>query len=267
MAEFVNTRQSPGLNRPFNNFPPDPIVLNRPPTVNDRGSDFGQLWIQNQDTAGNLVNLVWVFTNPGVWTAIEAGGGSGDFDSLTVTPGPISLTGTTTIEGNTTINSGGIGDTNIGTAGNVGTTVIGSLSLGSGIIINVGSGAFALNGGGNIVSIAADATHNTVFLGSTNTTASTTIQAGSGGITLTGAVTATTGIQTPGPIGADTLYATGDLGGVVSTTGLTNVTATAAGGGTVTFAANGGTNITQTGWMKMYVGTTAVFVPYFSSIA
>jgi hypothetical protein len=224
MALFVNNRQSQGVNRPFNNFPPDPIVLNRAPTSNDIGSDLGQLWVQNVDSNGNPVNGVWVLTNPTVWTPLETSGSGGVFSSLTVTPGPISLTGTTSI------NTSGAGVTSIGVGG-TGAVHIGN-STGN---TNIAAGNFTVTSGN--VSVPA------------------------------GSVSAGLSITATNALTGGTVYASGDLGGVASQNSLTNVVATAAGGGTVTFAANGAGNITQTGWMKMYVGTTAVYIPYFSSIA
>jgi hypothetical protein len=61
------------------------------------------------------------------------------------------------------------------------------------------------------------------------------------------------------------LIADGDSGGVASTTALTNGTvAVSTGSGTVKMG--GATNRNSEGWLKLYVGTTAVYVPYWVTI-
>jgi hypothetical protein len=61
--------------------------------------------------------------------------------------------------------------------------------------------------------------------------------------------------------------ATGDSGGVLSTTSLTNVVNTTQGAGALTILSTNGNSGTNTGFIKMYVGTTAVFIPYYITIA
>jgi lipoprotein signal peptidase len=58
-----------------------------------------------------------------------------------------------------------------------------------------------------------------------------------------------------------------DVGGAASTLTLTNATGAAGGAGTGTVKMNDGTNRNNNGFIKMYVGTTAVFVPYWTTIA
>jgi hypothetical protein len=58
-----------------------------------------------------------------------------------------------------------------------------------------------------------------------------------------------------------------DPGGATSTLTLTNATGAAGGAGTGTVKMNDGTNRNNNGFIKMYVGTTAVFVPYWTTIA
>jgi len=59
----------------------------------------------------------------------------------------------------------------------------------------------------------------------------------------------------------------GDLGaGTASAVDFTNVTATSAGGGAVTFQANGAGAVAQAGWLKIYVNGTVAYLPYFTSI-
>lgn len=108
-------------------------------------------------------------------------------DDLTVTDdcligGDLTVTGTITF-GGITVN----GTVDINTAG-AGTTTIGNAAAGA-ITIDVGTGNFALNGGGNTVGIANDGAANLVTVGSTTGVASLTLQAGTGDMTLTGATT------------------------------------------------------------------------------
>jgi len=78
--------------------------------------------------------------------------------------------------------------------------------------------------------------------------------------TLTGNLIASSYLSTP------TLYATGDLGGAALTVGITDVSV-ANSGGTGAYSvisATGSTARNSTGFLKVYVGTTAVYVPYFA---
>jgi len=70
-----------------------------------------------------------------------------------------------------------------------------------------------------------------------------------------------------GVIRGTEIRASGDAGGIASTTGLTNVVETSLSSGTMTInttTANPGSN---DGYIKFYVGTTAQWVPYFTNIA
>jgi hypothetical protein len=100
-----------GLNQPLTIESPYPIASKRAP----RNSDFavvGTIWC---DVATNTIYILASITsNTANWISI-GGGGAGVFASLTVNPGPITLTGTTNINttgtavtliGNTT---GGVG--------------------------------------------------------------------------------------------------------------------------------------------------------------
>lgn len=108
-------------------------------------------------------------------------------DDLTVTDdasigGDLTVTGSITM-GSLTVN----GTVAINTAG-AGTTTIGSAAAGA-IVIDVGTGNFALNGGGNLIDIGTDAAANTISIGNDNTTTGVTITAGTSDLLLTGAVT------------------------------------------------------------------------------
>lgn len=64
-----------------------------------------------------------------------------------------------------------------------------------------------------------------------------------------------------------TLYATGDAGGVASTVGVTNVVNNTQGAGTLSISSTNANSGDNAGFIKGYVGTTTVYIPYFTSIA
>lgn len=131
-----------GLNQPLNLENPTPIIAKRNPTT----SDFALLTTIWTNTTNNAVFiLASVANNTANWVA--ATGGAGVFTSLTVTPGPISLTGTTMINtaggATTTIGTGGTGPVQIGNAtGN--TSVTGSLTTTTSL--NAGTSITSTNG-------------------------------------------------------------------------------------------------------------------------
>jgi hypothetical protein len=66
-------------------------------------------------------------------------------------------------------------------------------------------------------------------------------------------------------VNGKTLYSSGDSGGVASTVGITNsVSGTSTGTGTVKM--NGATPRNSSGWLKIYSGTNAYYIPLFSTI-
>ncbi len=148
---------------------PEPFVIERTPQTTDRG-EIGQLWVYPS------IQASWTLTaydgGDAIWT--PAANAAGVFSSLTVTPGPISLTGTTTINttgaATTTIATGGTGAVAIGNAtGN--TTVTGLLTTGAlttvGTVLMNASGAAATTigtGGTGVVNIG-NATGTTVITG------------------------------------------------------------------------------------------------------
>jgi hypothetical protein len=177
-----------------------PVVSLRAPATSDK-AQIGTLWV---DTATNAAYILTsIVNNLANWLLVEAGGGTGTFSALTVTPGPISLTGTTTINtagaAVTTIGTGGTGAVNIGNAtGN--TAVTGSLStttsLAATTTVTGGTGITATTG--NIV-----ATAGAVNAGTT-ITAGTGLTVTLGNATLTNGnlvlSTATNLISLPGPV-------------------------------------------------------------------
>ncbi len=71
-----------------------------------------------------------------------------------------------------------------------------------------------------------------------------------------------------GTITGTTLYASADAGGVAATNALSNVTdQTANGAGVFTILSKSANNANSTGFLKIYVGTTAFWVPFFANPA
>jgi hypothetical protein len=144
-----------GFSQSLLNIFPRPIVSTRAPATTDR-AQIGSVWVNT--ATNNAYILTSIVANVSTWESIT--GGAGSFSSLTVTPGPVSLTGTTTI--NTT-----------GAA----TTSIGSTTGASGITMAVGTGNFSLTGASSSTYGIATGTGNSVVtIGSTGASAATTIQ-------------------------------------------------------------------------------------------
>jgi hypothetical protein len=133
----INTNNTAyGLSQALLNVFPQPIIAHRAPTVNDK-AQLGTVWINEPaNTAAILTSIV---NNAANWENVT--GGAGVFGSLTVTPGPTNITGTTNINvagaAATTIGTGGTGAVNIGNAtGN--TTVTGNLDASGNIVSTLG---------------------------------------------------------------------------------------------------------------------------------
>lgn len=151
---YANTAYSFGQS-PLTDMAAVPIVAARVPTTNDTGYQLGTLWIVPSVPSSYV--LVKVAGGSATWNLIEASGSGGVFSSLTVTPGPISLTGTTSINitgsAVTTIGTGGTGAVNIGNAtGN--TAVTGSLTTSTALVatttVTAGTGLTVTTGGAAI---------------------------------------------------------------------------------------------------------------------
>jgi hypothetical protein len=229
MSQYFN-QVSYGLTQALITEAPAPILAQRAPTVNDKKWALGQLWIYSSTNAAYV--LTSIVSNSATWLQIESSGGAGSFSTLTVTG--LSTLGATTIVGTANINTTGTAATNIGNAtGNV--AVTGTLT-------------------------------STVGL-----TAGTSVVAGTGITATTGNISATAGnIQAlAGGIIGEAVAITGDLGGTTSEVTLTNVSVPVSGGTgafTITSATTSGA-ATNAGFIKMYVGTAAVFVPYYTTTA
>lgn len=250
----IQSKVAYAFNQPLSTIFGSPIVAKRAPTGNDK-APIGTEWAQPVDTSGAPVNGVWflssIIGNVANW--VNVSGGSGVFTTLTVTGqstlGPTNITGATNINtsgaATTDIGTGGTGAVNIGnTTGN--TAVTGSLStttsLSATTTVTAGTGISATTG--NIVAAAGNIT---ATLGN--------IAASAGSVS---AATSVTGA---------TLYASGDGGGVASQNALSNVSVAVAGGTgafSITSTTGSGTG-TNAGFIKIYVGTVAMYIPYFTA--
>lgn len=120
---------------------------------------------------------------------------------LTVSAGGAAITGNSTVTGDLAVSgaltAGSItftglsvdGTVDINTTGN-GTTTIGNAAAGA-ITIDVGTGNFILNGGGNEIHLGDDAAANIITLGNDTGATSVHIEAGTGDVLIDGAILAT----------------------------------------------------------------------------
>jgi hypothetical protein len=234
-----------GFSQSLLNIFPRPIVSTRAPATTDR-AQIGSVWVNT--ATNNAYILTSIVANVSTWESIT--GGAGVFSSLTVTPGPVSLTGTTTINttGAATTSIGSVtgasgitlrvgtgnfsldgvaGSTySIGASTTTGTINIGGTGANTGTItIAGGTGAQTLNiansTGGKTINIGTAAGANAISIGSSNTTSSVTLTAGTGGITL-----AAGGDVAVNPGNASTSSATATLNervGIIQFTGFTTI--------------------------------------------
>lgn len=100
-----------GLSQPLLVNAPSPVVAKRAPLASDQLA-IGTVW--SNITTNNVYILASITNNTANWVQVSEGG-AGAFTTLTVTPGPTNITGTTNINGV------GAGTTNIGTG--VGATI------------------------------------------------------------------------------------------------------------------------------------------------
>lgn len=211
MASVQFHQVSYGLTQPLINIFPAPIVALRDPATTDH-AQIGTLWINRSTNSAFL--LTSIVNNSATWTNLISG--SGVFSSLTVTPGPTSLTGAfTVISGTNPISIGADAASHTITIGNnTGTTLLDLNGGSNGIIMETSAtGPITIGGTGMTANIqignsatgqvinlggaahtglqqiligtaAAGGGSDDVTIGSLNGTSSTTIQAGTIGISL-----------------------------------------------------------------------------------
>jgi hypothetical protein len=211
-------------------FPP-PIVANRAPGTTDM-AQIGTIWVFPSS------NGVWILSsivaNVATWSDVAGAGGA--FTTLTVNPGP----------------------TNLSTVGN-GAVTIGNATNTGAITISTGTGNFALNGNGNIVSIANDAAANSLILGTLTAGGTTLIEGGTGSGVGTAAITLLSG--TTGDIQIGSVAHTGAIYLGVSTSGDTvNIASGVNTGAEVVNILNSATGANATVNILSGVGTTGAGV-------
>lgn len=247
-----------GLSQALIGLPPSPIVSARAPTTGDK-AEIGTLWVNK--TTSISYTLIKVSAGSATWYPITTAGVDVIAASFTATTGDFTATlGDVVVDaGDVLVTLGGIGV-------DVGDIVLalGDVDLTAGDV-NVIAGAIVVDAGdvttvlGDFI---ADAGDVTVTLGGIGVDAGD-IVVGAGNIT------ATLGNITAGAdIAGRTFFATGDEGtGNAGETGFTNVvdTTVSTGAGVVLLkTANPGDSA---GWLKMYDGTTVVWVPFWTNIS
>lgn len=238
MAQYSGNNQQLvvyGLTQALTNQPPRPIISKRAPLTTDQ-AQLGTVWVVGIDSSGVTENTAWILTsiinNSANWQAIGGGSGAGVFSSLTVNPGPTSLTG------------------NFSSTGGTFTVATGTNA------INISADAAATT-----VNLATGAAVKTVTIGNSTSTTTLNLVAGTGNVNVTNG-----DFIGSGKVEGVSLYATGDGAGVASTNAVTNVTNTTQGAGTLSIKSTTGNNGNNTGFIKCYVGVTAVYLPYFATI-
>lgn len=226
------SRVSYALSDALLDIPHAPIIATRAPTTSDKAA-LGTIWIDKPNNDSYI--LTSVTANSATW--INAGGGSGSFSSITVNPGDIDVTaGDINVSaGDVVVTTGGVvAESDISTAsGNIDATT-GSIEAGT--TVTAGTGLVAVTGG---------------------------VLASAGDITaILGDITATAG-----KVNGLSVYATGDDGGVAATTSLTASTNTTQGVGNLTILSTNANSGDNAGFIKVYVGTTTAYIPYFTNIA
>ena len=236
-----------GLSDSLLNVFPAPIASTRNPSNNDR-AQLGTVWV-NKSTNDFFI-LTSVTANVSTWSS--SSNGSGIFSDLEATTGDITAdlgnlvatAGSVLAEGNIVANSGNI----IAYTGEINATA-GGLTVATDITTTTG----------DIV-----ATLGNVLVSNGNISVTT------GNITATaGDITAVNGDieASAGAVRGEQLEASGDLGGLVGSTSITNAVDTTQGVGALTLLSTNGNSGTNAGFFKIYVGGTTAYVPYFTNIA
>ncbi len=292
MASNLPLNTAYGLSQALINVFPTPIVSTRDPQASDR-AQLGTIWV-NKTTNDGFV-LTSVVAGASTWIVI--GGGTGTFSSLTVNPGNITATAGNIIAsaGNIQATAGSVSAGTTVTAGTGITSTTGNIvatagAVNAGTTMTAGTGITATSGGvtatagditataGDIVATAGDiiAVAGDIEAVAGSLSAGTTVTAGTGITATTGNITASAGniIATVGSITAATavsgrdIVATGDSGtGFATFTSMTNVVDTTQGAGTLSILSSSANPGNNAGFLKFYVGLTAVYVPYFTNIA
>ncbi len=226
-----------GESQPLLNVFAAPIISLRAPTTADK-AQIGTLWVYTTtNTAYVLTSIVGGLAN---WT-VGGNSGTGDFTSVVVNPGNLTVSA-----GNISATAGSI---SAGTTIAAGTSLSATTSVAAGTTVTAGTGITATTG--NIVATTGNIT---ATAGNIVATAGN-FSAPAGSISVGGNVTGTQ------------LYAAGDNGvGIGTTTSFTNVVNTTQSSGALTILATSTGSNTNTGLLKIYVGTTVAYIPYWETI-
>lgn len=132
-----------GLSDALLNVPAPDIISKRAPTTADM-APIGQIWV---NTATNIAYILTsIVSNSANW--LQIAGNAGSFSSLTVTPGPTSLTGSFTVIAGT--NAAHIADDAADHA-----TTLGSVTGASLTTIQGGTSGISLSAAGNVAVVTA----------------------------------------------------------------------------------------------------------------
>lgn len=262
MANLQGPRKSTqGLQQAIISLNPENLYMKRNPRSTDRAEIGTWLFNTAASTAWFLPSITGGVSN---WMQVETGGSTGSFAALTST-------------GATTLATTGA---SVNTFGNV----TGATSL----ALLVGTGGFSVTGvAGSVFTIGTGVTTGSIGIGNALTTGSLTmgtalttgfvtigsgastsalnLLAGSGLINVTGNISQTGGITSSGAIAGAAISATSDAGGFASEITLSNASVPVA-GGTGVFVINpssGAGNTANTGFIKLYLGVTAIYIPYW----
>lgn len=257
-----------GVGQPLIPVLPPPIPFASVPTSVDTNFSIGQIvytpvhnptafymfgggtnWIQFASNSGDVLAVNGTASQ--ITASTTLGTVTLSIPSTFIAPGSVEVTsgfsvdaGTSTILGTVRINNSGIGVTTIGTGGtgatNIGnangnTTVTGTLTTSAGITATTGN----------------------IAASSGNVSASGTVTGTGGVIATTGNVLATAGQVVAG----------GDTGGVASSTSLTNANSTTISTGVGSVKMSTTNAATNAAWVKIYVGTTAYWIPAWTTNA
>jgi len=215
---------------------PSPIISKRAPTTSDR-AEIGTIWL---DTVLNDIHIMLkIVAGSATWLSVA--GGSSTFSTITATT---SVTTPLISNANTVFSlETGTGEINIGAdavekpinIGNAtGATNIGVLAGTGGYSLTVADGPISLASGTGQIDISTDATATTVniatgagakttTIGSTNTTSTTVVNSGTGGLELNSGGQL---FMQPATVSAAAAAATlNAMLGVVTLTGLTTAAA------------------------------------------
>lgn len=239
-----------GLSEPLLNVFPAPIISVRDPLTTDK-AQLGTVWVnKSTDDAWVLTSIV---ANVASWVGI--GGGTGTFAALTVNPGNITATAGNISATAGSLSAGTTVTAGTGIASTTGNIVATAGAVNAGTTMTAGTGITATTG--NIVATA----------GAVN--AGTTMTAGTGITATTGNISALSGgVSASGVVSGLMLSAIGDSGsGFATITTITNATNTTQGVGVLGILSTTGNPGNNAGFIKVYVGLTPAYIPYYTNIA